>query len=136
MLPGINILLGLPRETPRTLQLNLDALRQLLDGGLLIRRINIRRVVRFPGTPLYDRPPGPEMRRNHLLYPDWIERVRHEIDMPMLRRLYPPSPFQAGDDAGEPSPRGRTALPTRRIGARDACQSKYTTPLGEPPGLE
>ncbi|HSV98788.1 MAG TPA: radical SAM protein [Sedimentisphaerales bacterium] len=89
LLPGINILLGLAAETPETLDKNFAALKQILDEGLLIRRINIRRVVPFPGTPLYQQVGRKFLRKNMRYYVDWIEKVRQEIDIPMLQRLFP-----------------------------------------------
>ncbi len=89
LLPGINILLGLAAETPETLDKNLAALKQILDEGLLIRRINIRRVVPFPGTPLHQQVGRKFLRKNMRYYVDWIEKVRQEIDIPMLQRLFP-----------------------------------------------
>jgi radical SAM superfamily enzyme with C-terminal helix-hairpin-helix motif len=89
LLPGINILLGLAAETPETLDRNFAALKRILDEGLLIRRINIRRVVPFPGTPLHQKVGRKYLRRNMRYYVDWIEKVRREIDIPMLQRLFP-----------------------------------------------
>jgi len=89
LLPGINILLGLAAETPETLDKNFAALKRIFDKGLLIRRINIRRVVPFPGTPLYEQAGQKYLRRNQRLYGPWIEKVRQEIDIPMLQRLFP-----------------------------------------------
>jgi radical SAM superfamily enzyme with C-terminal helix-hairpin-helix motif len=89
LLPGINILLGLAGETPETLDKNLAALKRILDEGLLIRRINIRRVVPFPGTALYEEVGQKYLRRNRQYYTPWIEQVRQEIDIPMLQRLFP-----------------------------------------------
>ena len=89
LLPGINILLGLAAETPDTLDKNFAALKRILDEGLLIRRINIRRVVPFPGTRLYEEVGQKYLRRNQRLYTPWIEKVRQEIDIPMLQKLFP-----------------------------------------------
>jgi radical SAM superfamily enzyme with C-terminal helix-hairpin-helix motif len=89
LLPGVNILLGLAAETPETLDRNFAALKRIFDEGLLIRRINIRRVVPFPGTPLYQQVGRRFLRKNMRYYVDWIEKVRQEIDIPMLQRLFP-----------------------------------------------
>ncbi|MBM4027054.1 MAG: radical SAM protein [Planctomycetes bacterium] len=89
LLPGINILLGLAGETPETLDRNFAALKRIFAEGLLIRRINIRRVVPFPGTPLYEQAGQKYLRRNQRLYTPWIEKVRQEIDIPMLQKLFP-----------------------------------------------
>jgi radical SAM superfamily enzyme with C-terminal helix-hairpin-helix motif len=89
LLPGINILLGLTGETAETLEKNLAALKRILDEGLLIRRINIRQVVPFPGTALHEQTGRKYLRQNRQYYAAWTERVRQEIDMPMLQRLFP-----------------------------------------------
>ncbi len=89
LLPGVNILLGLAAETPETLDRNFAALKRIFDEGLLIRRINIRRVVPFPGTPLFQQVGRRYLRKNMRYYVDWIEKVRREIDIPMLQRLFP-----------------------------------------------
>ena len=89
LLPGINILLGLAAETPETLDRNLVALKRLLDEGLLLRRINIRQVVPFPGTALHGQVGRKVLRQNRRYYSEWTERVRREIDLPMLQRLFP-----------------------------------------------
>ncbi len=89
LLPGINILLGLADETPATLDRNLAALRRIVDEGWLVRRINIRRVVPFPGTALYERVGQKYLRKNRRYYTAWIEKVRQEIDIPMLEKLFP-----------------------------------------------
>ncbi|MEM2868874.1 MAG: radical SAM protein [Thermoplasmata archaeon] len=81
LLPGLNFLCGLEAETSRTYELNLDFLRRLAGEGVLLRRINIRQVApvrrRFP--PLRHR--GAFLR--------FKERVRREIDRPMLARIAP-----------------------------------------------
>jgi len=89
LLAGINLLLGLDGETPETLDRNFDALRAMLDEGLMIRRINIRQVVPFPGTVLARRIGIRLIRKHRRRYAAWIERVRREIDLPMLRRIFP-----------------------------------------------
>jgi len=89
LLPGINILLGLAGETPETLDKNLAALQRILDEGLLVRRINIRRVVPFPGTRLYEEVGQKVLRQNRRHYTRWTHTVREKIDVPMLRKLFP-----------------------------------------------
>ena len=81
LLPGLNFVAGLDGETRKTFDLNLAFLKQLLDGDLWIRRINIRQVrpVRreFEPTGLYH-----EFRK-------FKEAVRTLIDHEMLRRVIP-----------------------------------------------
>jgi radical SAM superfamily enzyme with C-terminal helix-hairpin-helix motif len=89
LLPGINILLGLAGETPETLDRNLAALKRIVDEGWLLRRINIRRVVPFPGTALYEQAGQKYLQKNRRYYAPWIEKVRRSIDIPMLQKLFP-----------------------------------------------
>jgi radical SAM superfamily enzyme with C-terminal helix-hairpin-helix motif len=89
LLPGINILLGLAGETPETLEKNFAAMKRLVDENLLVRRINIRQVVPFPGTRLHDEVGRKVVRRNRRYYTAWTDKVREEVDVPMLRRLFP-----------------------------------------------
>ncbi len=88
-LPGINIILGLMRETRETLEINYRYLRRILDEGLLLRRINIRQVVPFEGTLLHELAGLKYLKKNKRLYWSWRKRVRREIDNPMLQRLIP-----------------------------------------------
>ena len=52
LLPGINLLFGLIGETKATYQINFDYLEKMKELNLLIRRINMRKVMIFPNTPL------------------------------------------------------------------------------------
>jgi radical SAM superfamily enzyme with C-terminal helix-hairpin-helix motif len=87
ILPGINLVHGLMEESKKTFQLNYYFLKNVLDSGMLLRRINIRQVMAFPGTPIY----GKEKAgmRNKRLFLDYKEKVRKTIDLPMLRRVVP-----------------------------------------------
>ncbi|AAM06229.1 TPA: radical SAM protein [Methanosarcina acetivorans] len=87
ILPGINFVHGLMGETKKTFQLNYDFLLQVLNSGLLLRRINIRQVMAFPGTPISGRDEA--ARKHKKLFLDYKEQVRKNIDLPMLRRVVP-----------------------------------------------
>ncbi len=88
ILPGINFVHGLMGETKKTFQLNYAFLQKVLDsGGLLLRRINIRQVMAFPGTPMYGRDEA--AKKHKKLFLDYKERVRKNIDLPMLRKVVP-----------------------------------------------
>lgn len=82
LLPGLNFLCGLEAETPASYELGIGFLKRVLAEGLLLRRINIRRVLplRRAFPPLRHR--GAFLR--------FKERVRREIDTPMLLRVAPP----------------------------------------------
>ncbi len=84
-LPGINLILGLKSETKQTLDTNYEHLKQILDKKLLIRRINIRQLVKYPGTPIKKE----KLPKNKKYYYKFREKIRKEIDYPMLKLVAP-----------------------------------------------
>ncbi|MDI6916622.1 MAG: radical SAM protein [Thermoplasmatales archaeon] len=80
LLPGINIVCGLKDETKKTYELNYDFLKKVLGKGLLLRRINIRRVLGF-------REKFP--RKHHSLFVRYKEKIRKEVDRGMLKKIVP-----------------------------------------------
>ncbi|MBI2546695.1 radical SAM protein [Candidatus Woesearchaeota archaeon] len=89
-LPGINIIFGLKGESRHTNEENMLWLKRFLDEGLQLRRINIRQVAVLPGTTLGDDPKGGrELRKNKRFYWSWRKQIRKEIDLPMLRKVFP-----------------------------------------------
>ncbi|MCZ7357140.1 MAG: radical SAM protein [Candidatus Methanoperedens sp.] len=87
LLPGINFVHGLKGETKKTFELNFEFLKKVLESGLMIRRVNIRQVMTFSGTPMY----GHEelVVKHKELFLSYKEKMRNEIDLPMLRKLVP-----------------------------------------------
>jgi radical SAM superfamily enzyme with C-terminal helix-hairpin-helix motif len=81
VLPGINFVCGLDGESKETYELNMQFLKEALDEGLMLRRINIRQVIPsrcdFPGV------------SSKKAFMEFKRRVREEIDAPMLKRLVP-----------------------------------------------
>jgi len=86
LLPGINLLYGLPGESKRTLEYNMEFLRELVTEGLLVRRINIRQVIRFPGTPISR---GEKGRLRHSEFIRHKREIREQIDQVMIARVAP-----------------------------------------------
>ena len=87
LLPGINFVHGLKGETKKTYDLNFAFMKKVLDSGLLVRRVNIRQVMTFAGTPMqgYD-----DLAAKHKeFFLRYKEKMRNDIDMPMLRRIAP-----------------------------------------------
>ncbi|HEV8361281.1 MAG TPA: radical SAM protein [Candidatus Thermoplasmatota archaeon] len=78
-LPGLNFIAGLPGETRETYRLNMEFLAQVRDEGLLVRRINLRKL-------LEQRIAGGADEGLFYKFKDW---VRREVDQPMLRRIAP-----------------------------------------------
>jgi len=87
-LPGVNILFGLKGETRKTHVENMKYFGQVLDEGLLVRRINVRQVALFPGTALYDYGMK-SIRKNKKYYWKWRNEIRQKVDNPMLKKLVP-----------------------------------------------
>ena len=88
LLPGINFVYGLIGETKDTYRLNYEFLRKVLNAGLLIRRVNIRQVIAFPTTRMWKYGDS-IIRRHKTIFKVYKEKIRREIDLPMLRRLVP-----------------------------------------------
>lgn len=88
-LPGINILFGLIDESKKTHEENMKWLKKMLDNDLLVRRINIRQVVAFPGTQLYDECKDKFIKKNKRYYWKWRNEIRQKVDYPMLQKLVP-----------------------------------------------
>jgi radical SAM superfamily enzyme with C-terminal helix-hairpin-helix motif len=86
LLPGINLLYGLPGESKKTLEYNMEFLKQILEEGLMVRRINIRQVIGLPGTSL-----SPDVKkkikRNQFFR--HREEIRDTIDIEMIKRVAP-----------------------------------------------
>jgi radical SAM superfamily enzyme with C-terminal helix-hairpin-helix motif len=62
-------------------------MKKVLDSGLMVRRVNIRQVMTFAGTPMQGHD---ELAAKHKeLFLRYKEKMRNEIDMPMLRRVAP-----------------------------------------------
>jgi radical SAM superfamily enzyme with C-terminal helix-hairpin-helix motif len=89
LLPGINLVHGLAGERPETYEHNKRFLRDLLDEGLMVRRINIRQVMAFEGTEMAET--GADVATEHKRnFKSYKREVREEIDNPMLQRVAPP----------------------------------------------
>jgi radical SAM superfamily enzyme with C-terminal helix-hairpin-helix motif len=88
LLPGVNLIHGLAGETAETFAVNYRYLSAIMERGLLVKRINIRQLLPFPGTPLYERRPRVSTAiENRFRY--YREKIRSEIELPMLKTIYP-----------------------------------------------
>lgn len=86
LLPGLNFVCGLAGESEETYELNEQFLTRVRDSGLSIRRVNIRQVMPFEGTPAYTHN---TLGKYDKRFRRFKEFVRHKIDLPMLQRVYP-----------------------------------------------
>lgn len=86
LLPGLNFISGLSGETPGTYDLDMAFLERVLESGYLVRRVNIRQLMPFEGTPAFtDNAAGIHQAR----FRAFKEKVRQTFDLPMLRRVFP-----------------------------------------------
>lgn len=88
LLPGLNLVYGLPGETHRTHYENLSWLVRLLDAGYRCHRINVRKVHAYPGTLLAAGElavPAPSAEH----FTTWKDDISYIFDQPMKRRVYP-----------------------------------------------
>lgn len=86
LLPGLNFVCGLAGETEQTYDLNEQFLVRVRDAGLFIRRVNIRQVMPFEGTPVYTNNTLGNYDQRFRVFKEF---VRQKIDLPMLQRVYP-----------------------------------------------
>lgn len=89
LLPGINLLFGLIGESTKTFDINFKYLKKLMEKGILLRRINIRKAMVFPETPLYRYLQKHKIKSHSREFRKFKEKVREEIDRPMLKKVYP-----------------------------------------------
>lgn len=87
LLPGLNFVYGLPGESNRTLEANANLLERILEEGLILRRINIRQLIAFPGTRVAQQRAG---RISHSEFLSHKEYIRRNMDVVFLKRVAPP----------------------------------------------
>ncbi len=88
LLPGLNFVHGLEGERPETFDHNRQFLQRILDAGLMIRRVNIRQVMAFPGTEMADT--GTDIADQHQeQFAEYKRTIRETFDQPMLERVAP-----------------------------------------------
>jgi radical SAM superfamily enzyme with C-terminal helix-hairpin-helix motif len=89
LLPGLNLIYGLPGETHRTHLANLTWLSRIFESGMLCHRTNVRQARAFPGTPLasvQQSEPAPSAEH----FATWKADIDQTWDAPMKARVYPP----------------------------------------------
>jgi radical SAM superfamily enzyme with C-terminal helix-hairpin-helix motif len=96
LLPGLNLIYGLPGETHRTHHLNLAGLLSLYDAGYSCHRTNVRQLRVFPGTELADRA---DDTPRHDRFETWKDDITQLYEIPMKRRVYPVGVTLVGQSA-------------------------------------
>jgi len=94
LLPGLNFLGGLPGQTPKSFEMDLRFLQDVLSEGLRLRRVNIRAAV-------FEDVNG--RMRDHVdrmglgpSFRSFKERVRKDIDIRFMERLLPKGTLMKG----------------------------------------
>ncbi|QLG26197.1 radical SAM protein [Halorarum halophilum] len=88
LLPGINLVHGLQGETEDTFAHNREFLEDVMEEGLMLRRVNIRQVMAFEGTEMAET--GADLAREHKKeFQRYKREVRETVDRPMLERVMP-----------------------------------------------
>lgn len=83
LLPGINLIYGLPGETKRTYELNWKFVEDLRNSGLTVRRIQIRQLLPIRGQTRTIDP-------KHMgLFRKQKTAIREDIDRPVLQEVAP-----------------------------------------------
>ncbi len=86
LLPGINLLYGLPGQSSANMKTDREYLDKILDSGSLVRRVNIRRVIVFEGTPISHMKQSKIDRKT---YEHHKSKIRNDFDLPMIKRVFP-----------------------------------------------
>ncbi len=103
LLPGLNFVIGLAGETAATFDANEAFLRRVLEADLLVRRVNIRQVMPFEGTAIYEKNTLGLHDARFRTFKEWARRA---FDRPMLTRVFPAGtilPDVVIEAAGKPS---------------------------------
>jgi len=88
LLPGLNFVFGLIGETKDTFRLDFEFLKQILDDGLLVRRINLRQVIPIPGTKMYSFG-DKNVKKHRAEFQRFKRKVREQVERPLLKKLIP-----------------------------------------------
>lgn len=86
LLSGLNFVCGLAGETKETYIKNKEFLKEIQKRKLLIRRVNIRQVMPFPGTKSYVEHTLGQHKEAFIAFKEW---TRTEFDTPMLAQVFP-----------------------------------------------
>ncbi|MGC9210511.1 MAG: radical SAM protein [Acidilobus sp.] len=89
LLPGINFILGLPGETAETYRMNREFLEEILRRRLMVRRVNVRKILALEVTRVFKMEWGVKPRlEGHA--ESFVHFVRQVFDVKMLSLVAPP----------------------------------------------
>jgi radical SAM superfamily enzyme with C-terminal helix-hairpin-helix motif len=92
LLPGVNLIRGLPGETRETFRMNYEFLLKVLDSGLILRRINIRqlKLSSWTGISRLHSFKDKNERMLDAAFRNYRGKIRRDVDMPMIKKVFPP----------------------------------------------
>lgn len=82
-LPGVNLIYGLPEQTPSTHKINLEYLNKILSNNWQTGRLFFRKMTRPTGISFSN---GPLSNQE---YKEWFEKIIEDYVLPMQSRVYP-----------------------------------------------
>ncbi len=88
ILPGLNFIYGLYGETKKTFDINYNFLLDVYNSNLLLRRINIRKLISFDKTNISNQKLNSRYKYSKL-FKYHKEKLRKSIDLPLLRKMFP-----------------------------------------------
>lgn len=83
-LPGINIIYGLPGQSERTLDINLEHFQKILESNYLVRRVFVRKL-----TSPYGEQFDQKIVKDSSEFDKWKAIIEKEFSIPMMKKLYP-----------------------------------------------
>ncbi|MDK2886440.1 MAG: hypothetical protein PWP54_998 [Thermosipho sp. (in: thermotogales)] len=89
LLPGLNFIFGLPGESKKSYEILFSKLKEYLNKGLLLRRINLRQIMIVPNTPLWYYSKNHRVKVDQKLFKHYKYLIRNEIDSEMIKRVFP-----------------------------------------------
>lgn len=95
LLPGINFILGLPGERRESYRLNREFLEEILRRKLLVRRVNVRKILALPTTRVYNMRWGVS-RKLEAEAKSFTYFVRHVFDRTELSWVAPKGTIMKG----------------------------------------
>ena len=88
LLPGLNFVFGLIGESKDTFNQDFLFLKQVLDMGYLLRRINLRQVIPISGTKMYSFGLKNVLKHKND-FKKFKLKVKEDIERPMLKNILP-----------------------------------------------
>ncbi len=84
LLPGINIIYGLDGQTDKTLKINIESFKKILNSENWVRRVFVRKL-----TSPYGEQFDNYTEQNLTEFSEWQSKINEKFSIPMLKQLFP-----------------------------------------------